>query len=106
MEITRPSEDRSLKDLVSDLGQNTGLLVRQEIALAKAEIRNKVAGIAKTAVTFGVAGLLAYAGVLALLATVVLGIVALGVAAWLATLIVSVVILAAAYVLVQRGRRP
>jgi uncharacterized membrane protein len=106
MEITRSSEDRSLKDLVSALGQNTGLLVRQEIALAKAEVKNKVAGIAKTAVTFGIAGLLAYAGVLALLATVVLGIVALGVAAWLATLIVSVVILAAAYILVQRARHP
>jgi len=52
VEISRPSGDRSLKDLISDLRHSTGLLVRQEIALAKATV-------VKTAVTFGVAGLLA-----------------------------------------------
>jgi uncharacterized membrane protein len=101
-----PPGDRSLKELVSDLRHNTGLLVRQEIALAKAELKQKVAGVAKTAVTFGAAGLLAFAGLLAILATVALTLVALGVVAWLATLIVAVVVLAGALVLVQRARRP
>lgn len=96
--------DRSLKDLVSDLRHSTGLLIRQELALAKAELKEKVAGAAKTAVMFGVAGLLAYAGVLALLATLALALVALGVVAWLAALIVGVLVLLAAYVLVQRAR--
>ena len=97
MDILRTTGEPSLKDLVSDLGHNTGLLVRQEIALAKATV-------VKTVVTFGVAGLLAYAGVLAILATLVLVIIALGVVPWLATLIVGVAILLAAYVLVQRAR--
>jgi hypothetical protein len=99
-----PSADRSLKDLVSDLRHHTGLLVRQEIALAKAELKQKAAGVAKTAVTFGAAGLLAYAGVLALLATLALALVALGIVAWLATLIVAVIVLLGAYLLVQRAR--
>lgn len=100
---TSHDSDRSLKELISDLRHNTGLLVRQEIALAKAELKQKVAGVAKTAALFGAAGLLAYAGVLAILATMVLALVALGVVAWLATLIVGVMVLLAAYVLVQRA---
>ena len=104
LEISRTPGDRSLKDLVSDLQRNTGLLIRQEIALGKAEVKQKIVGVAKTAVTFGIAGLLAYAGVLAMLVTLVLVLIALGVVAWLATLIVGVVVLLAAFVLVQRAR--
>jgi len=103
---TSPDSDRSLKELISDLRHNTGLLVRQELALAKAELKQKVAGVAKMAVMFGIAGLLAHAGVLAILATLALVLVALGVVAWLATLIVGALVLLTAYLLVQRARGP
>ena len=103
VEMSRTPGDRSLKGLVSDLQRNTGLLVRQEIALAKAEVKQKIVGVVKTAVTFGVAALLAYAGVLAMLVTLVLLLIALGVVAWLATLMVGVMVLLTAYVLVQRA---
>ena len=98
--------DRSLKNLVSDLKDNSALLVRQEIALAKAEVKEKVTGVAKKAITFSIAGVLAYAGLLVVLAAVILAVIALGVVAWLAALMVGAVVLAGAFLLVQRARRP
>lgn len=102
----RSGEQRSVKNLVADLKDNTSLLVKQEIALAKAEAKQKIAGVARKAGLFGAAGVLAYAGVLVLLAAVVLAVIALGVVAWLAALLVSVVVLAGAFVVLQRARRP
>ena len=104
IEISPDSKDRSLKKVVSDLRQDAGLLVRQEIALAKAEVKEKALGVAKQAALIGAAGLLAYAGLLVLVAALVLGAVALGVAAWLAALIVGIAVLGGAYFLVNRAR--
>ena len=104
--ISPGSKDRSLKKVVSDLRLDAGLLLRQEIALAKAEVKEKAIGVAKQAALFGAAGLLAYAGVLVLFAALVLGVIALGVAAWLAALTVGIGVLAGAYAIVQRARHP
>lgn len=103
-DITPSRKDRSLKHVVSDLRADAGLLVRQEIALAKAEVKEKLTGVAKQAAMFGAAGLLAYAGLLVLCAALILGVIALGVAAWLATLAVGFVVLLGAWVIVQRAR--
>ena len=104
VQISTESKDRSLKQLVSDLRTDAGLLVRQEIALAKAELKEKATGIAKQAALFAGAGLLAYAGMLVLFAALVLGLVAIGVAAWLSALIVALVVFLGAFMLVQRAR--
>ena len=98
IEVSTESKDRSLKRLVSDLGTDAGLLVRQEIALAKAELKEKAA-------LFAGAGLLAYAGLLVLFAAIVLGLIAIGVVAWLAALSVGVLVLLGAFLLVQRAQR-
>ena len=98
--------DRSLKKVVTDLSLDAGLLVRQEIALAKAEVKEKARSVAKQAALFGAAGLLAYAGLFALLAALTLGVIALGVAAWLAALVVGAIVLLGAFLLVQRARHP
>jgi len=98
--------DRSLKKVVTDLSHDAGLLVRQEIALAKAEVKEKAKGVAKQAALFGAAGVLAYAGLFVLLAALTLGVIALGVAAWLAALAVGGIVLLGAFLLVQRARHP
>jgi uncharacterized membrane protein len=100
------AEDRSLKNLVSDLKENSSLLVRQEIALAKAEVKEKIKGVAKQAITFSIAGVLAYTGILVVLAALILAVIALGVVAWLAALIVGAAVLGGAFLFVQRARRP
>jgi hypothetical protein len=103
-EISTESKDRSLKQLVSDLRTDGGLLVRQEIALAKAELTETAAGIAKQAALYAGAGFLAYAGLLVLCAALVLGLIAIGVVAWLAALGVGVLVLLGAFLLVRRAR--
>jgi len=104
LEIRPSRKERSLKHVVSDLRTDAGLLVRQEIALAKAEVKEKLAGVAKQGAMFGAAGLLAYAGLLVLFAALILGVVALGVAAWLAALAVGFVVLLGSFLIVQRAR--
>jgi len=106
IEISTESKDRSLKQVVSDLRTDAGLLVRQEIALAKAELKETAAGIAKQAALYAGAGLLAYAGLLVLCAALVLGLIAIGVVAWLAALTVALVVLLGAFLIVQRARHP
>jgi len=105
IEISKP-KDRSLKQVVSDLSADASLLVRQEIALARAELKEKAIAVAKQAALFGAAGLLAYAGLLVLFAALVLGLIAIGVVAWLAALAVGAVVLLGAFFLVQRARQP
>jgi len=104
LDISEKPRQRSVQQAVNDLKTDAGLLIRQEIALAKAEVKEKVAAVAKQAAFFAGAGVLGYTGLLVLLAALVLGLIAIGVVAWLAALIVAVVILAGAFVLVQRAR--
>ena len=105
MEISTNAKDRSLKQVLSDARTDASLLVRQEIALAKAELKEKAIGVAKQGALFGAAGLFAYAGLLVLISALILGVVALGMAAWLAALMVGALVLFAAFMLVQRARR-
>jgi uncharacterized membrane protein len=104
VQIRPGSKGRSIRQLASDLRTDAGLLVRQEIALAKAEVREKAQEVAKQGALFGAAGMLGYAGLLVLCAALILGVIALGVVAWLATLVVGVVIVAAALLIVRRAR--
>jgi len=97
-------KDRAIKRLVSNVQEDASLLVRQEIALAKAELKEKLQGVAKQAGFFGAAGILGYTGLLVLLCALILGIIALGVAAWFATLAVGLVVMLGTFLLVQRAR--
>lgn len=59
----RSTEDKSLGELVATATRDLSTLVRQEVALAKAEIKQDVAAAGKGAGLFGGAG---FAGVFAL----------------------------------------
>lgn len=98
--------DKSLAALFSDLTRDVVDLVRQEIALAKAEMSTKMGGIqaALTSIAIGAAVLLA--GFFILLLAVVRGVEMLlppEVGPWLAPLIVGLVIAAIGYVLLKGG---
>jgi Putative Actinobacterial Holin-X, holin superfamily III len=99
------AEDRPLAELMRDLSQQSTELIRQEIELAKAELRAKGKSAGVGAGMFGAAGLIALFGVGALTACLVLAL-ATAMDAWLAALIVAVVYLAAAGVaaLVGKGK--
>ena len=84
--------DRPLGELVSDMTHDLGLLVRDEIELAKAEMRDSVKRIMSGAIAAAAGAAVAYAGLLTLIAAWALGLVRLGAPAWSAVLILGVVV--------------
>jgi uncharacterized membrane protein YqjE len=106
-QIESPEEllaDLPMAALLRRLSDQTSTLVRDEIALAKAELSEKGKRAGAGAGLFGGAGLLALFGVGALTAAAILALDLL-VASWLAALIVAVLYLAIAAVAGLLGRR-
>jgi hypothetical protein len=99
----RDLRERPVAELLRDLSQQTGTLVRQEIDLAKAELAQKGKQAGAGAGLFGGAGVV---GLLALGALTACFIAALQTAMpiWLAALIVAVVYAAIAGALALAGR--
>lgn len=96
-------QERSLSELIGEVSSDLSLLVRQEVALAKAEMREKAAIAGKAGAKIVGGGLLAYVGALALTAALIAGLAAIGVAVWLSALIVGVVYAAVGYGVLQSG---
>lgn len=61
------AHDKSIGELFSDLTRESSNLIRQEMNLAKAEIKEKMTHLAKDAVMIAAGGALAYAGLIVLL---------------------------------------
>lgn len=93
---------RSLGELFGELASETSTLVRQEVQLAKTELTEKVTSAGRDAGMIGAGGALAYAGLLALLAAVVIGLGEL-IPLWLSALIVGLIVVGVGYALIQRG---
>lgn len=100
----RPKADRSIAVLLSDLANETILLVRQEIALLKAELREKFGRMGQGATALGIGAALALSGWFVLLACAVLALATV-VQPWLAALIVAVVVLAIGGILLLIGKK-
>lgn len=102
--MTHSRDDRPLGDLFADLVQDTGTLLRQEVQLAKAEVTQSALQVGR-AVGFLIAGgLLAYAGLLAVLAAITLAVWHAGLPDWAAALAVGLVVILVAVVLLLRAR--
>src|ERR687893_2727484 len=95
-------DDRSLGELFSELAQDTSTLVRKEVQLAKTEMSQKASRVGKDVGFLAVGGAVAYAGLLAVLAGVI---VFLGqvIPMWLSALLVGLVVAGVGYFLVRRG---
>ena len=90
-----------LGELLKRFGQDAGTLVKQEITLAKLELRESARSLAKDAGKIGTAAGLGLLGALAFLAFVIAGLGDLINNYWLSALIVSVLLLGAAAVLAR-----
>lgn len=97
------ASEASMAELVRQLSDQTTLLARQEVALAKAELAEKGKRAGLGAGMFGGAGLAAAYAVGALVAAAILGL-ATAVDGWLAALIVGLVLAAVAGVLALVGK--
>ncbi len=95
-------DDRSLGELFSELAQETSTLVRQEVNLAKVEMSEKASRAGRHAGVLAAGGALAYAGLLAILAGVIVllnNIMPL----WVSALLVGLVVAVVGYLLVRRA---
>jgi len=99
------SDERPLGQLFGDLSRQLSTLVRQEIALARAELTTRVGSAGRGAAKGGAGGAVAYAGLLVLLGAATLLLIEMGLKAWTAALLVGVVTPAAGGALAACGRQ-
>ena len=97
-------DELSTPQLLSRLSEQTSGLVRDEVALAKTEIRESVRKVGLGAGLFGTAGVVSLYGVGALVAAAILGLSTV-LDAWLAAVVVAVVLFVIAGVAALLGRR-
>lgn len=96
-------QERSLGELFSELGNELSALVTQEMALLRSEMAENVRRAGKNA-GFLIAGVaLGYAGLLALIAAIIIGLYEAGLPGWVSALLVGVAVVGTAYLLIQRG---
>ena len=98
-----PASEASVAELVRQLSDQTTLLARQEVALAKAELAEKGKRAGVGAGMFGGAGLVGAYAVGAFVAAAIIGL-ATAVDGWLAAVIVGLVLAAVAGVLALVGK--
>ena len=101
--MQQTNDDRSLGDLFGDLARDMGILVSQEVTLARTEIAETASRVGKDIAMLAVGGLVAYAGLLAIVAAVIFLIAERGVPLWVSALVVGAIIAGIGYLLVQRG---
>src|SRR5262245_25365211 len=98
-------DDRSLGELFGELTREISTLVRQEAALARAELSQKASRLGKDIGMLAAGAAVAYAGLLALLAALIIGLAAAGLPGWLAALVVGLIVVAAGGLLIRMGLR-
>jgi len=97
------TDSRSLGELFADLTRETRTLIQQEMHLAKTELAQNASRMQGSVTLIVAGGLIAYGGLLAIVAAVVLGLIAAGLAAWAAALLGGVVIAGVGYALLRAG---
>ena len=101
--MAAPNDERSIGELFAELSRETSVLVRKEMELATTEMTAKVKTAGTHAAIVAAGGALVHAGLLVLLAAIVIALAQLGVPPWLSALIVAAVVMVMGYVLVTSG---
>ena len=96
-------DNRTLGDLMAELSRETGMLVRKELELATTEMTARLREAGTYAAVVSAGGALVHAGLLVLLAALVIGLAQVGVEPWIAAAIVAVATMVVGYVLVNKG---
>jgi len=101
-DVPRAPEERSLGELLGELTSEITTLVRQEATLAKTELGQKAARVGKDVGFLAAGGAVAYAGLLAIIASII-AMLAHVMPWWAAALLVGVVVASVGAFLVTRG---
>jgi protein-S-isoprenylcysteine O-methyltransferase Ste14 len=102
---THETTDRSLAAIVGDATRELSTLFRQEVELAKSELRSEVAKAGTGAALIGAAGVLAAIAALAFSSALGLALWQLWLEPWAAALVVGLLYVVAAAVLALSGKR-
>jgi len=96
------NQDRSIPELFSDLAREAGVLMRQEVQLASAEMTQKAVEAGKKSGLAAAGGAVLFAGFLTVIAAIVflLGQV---IPMWLSALLVGLAVVSIGYVILQTG---
>jgi hypothetical protein len=97
------ADERSLGELFAELSRETSDLVRQEVALAKAEMTQKATQVGKDVGFLVAGGAVVYAGFLALIAAFIVGLGQAGLVWWISALLVGIIVAGIGGFLVLRG---
>ena len=98
----RPMDNRPLGDLFGDLAADMSNLVRQEVALAKLEVTQKAKYLGRNVGYLVVGGAVAYAGLLAVIAAIIM-LLDNYMPAWGAALLVGVVVALVAWLMIGKA---
>jgi Putative Actinobacterial Holin-X, holin superfamily III/PUCC protein len=102
MNENRPMDNRPLGDLFGDLASDMSNLVRQEVALAKLEVTQKAKYLGRNVGYLVVGGAVAYAGLLAVIAAIIM-LLDNYMPAWGAALLVGVVVALVAWMMIGKA---
>jgi len=89
-----------LGELFSELASETGTLIRQEVSLAQAEMTQKATRIGKSVGSLAIGGAIGYAGLLAIMAGIIMGL-SYFIPGWLAAILVGGIVAVVSYVLIN-----
>ncbi|RXE46723.1 phage holin family protein [Chromohalobacter israelensis] len=98
-------EGSSFGTLISKVTHEITALIRDEVELGKAEMREKVAQVTTSITSMAVAGGMLLCGVLVLLAAAVLGLDTFLQTLWLSALIVGVVVAIIGFIMLQSAKK-
>jgi hypothetical protein len=104
MAVQTNKDNLSLGELFGELSKETSRLVRKEVELARVEMTQKAAKVGREIGMLAIGGAVLYAGLLSLLAALIIGLGSLGVPWWLSALLVGLVVSIIGFFMVQRGR--
>ena len=101
--MAAPKDERSIGELFAELSRETSVLGRKEVELATTEMGAKLKTAGTQAGIVAAGGALVHAGLLVLLAGIVIALTQLGVTPWLSAVIVAVAVMAIGYALTMSG---
>ena len=103
LDMTHEKNERTLGELFADLSRDTRTLIQEEVRLAKTELSEQASAMGRGAGVAVGGGLIAYGGLLALIAAVVLGLIAAGLPPWAGALLGGIAAAGAGYLMVRSG---
>ena len=97
-------ENRSLSQLIVDLQKESSTLVRDEVALVRAEINEKVSQALNGVISLLMGALVAFSALIIVLIAIAELLITLDIVGWLAYLIVGGVVLVIGVIMLMKGK--